>query len=1085
MDHPNAEWRVLLVDDDEDDYLITREMLGEVRGRNITLDWAPGYQVGQKMILDQAYEAILVDYDLGASSGIQFIREAVRNGCPVPLILYTGRGSYQVDLEAMEAGATLYLIKTEVTPLLLQRSLRLAIERSRIEHELRESENKFSVIFEKAAFAASLSKMPGNTLVNVNEAWTRLFGFTREEVRGKNIYELGIQPDLEIRAQVLDQLVEAGRVRDLEVPLRSKTGRWGIYSVNIDIVDIGGEKYNLSTTIDISERKRAEEEVRLQSEALRQANERLQTQARELEAQAVELREQTEELAAANRKAVARESELRLIMDTTPALISYLNADFRYRWVNKNYEHWFGYTLGKVKGQYIWDVLGSDAWRTIEPYVRRAIAGELVQFETVIPYQGAGSRWVNVTYTPDLDETGAVQGLITYVLDLTQGRQAEEALLQSRAKLDAALASMTDAVVIVDAEGRYIEFNDAFATFYRFKNKTDCSRLFEEYSEIIEMRLPDGRLVPVEDWTLPRALRGEEGRNAEYLLCRKDTGETWVGSFSFNPIRDGEGRITGAVAVARDITEQRRAEDELRKNTEAIHQSSAALIASERAGKEANERFRVMFEGHRAVMLLIEPETGAIVDANHAAVAFYGFSREQLRGMHIDQINQLSPEKVAAERRKAVELVSSEFIFPHRLANGDLRWVEVYSSPLTFQGQTMLFSVIHDITARKLAQEELQRNTEALRDSEEKFRSAFANAAIGFAMTTPEGIFIDANPAYCEITGYTASELKTMEFQEIIHPEDYAENMRLISLMNLGQCADFVVENRYRRKDGSSVWVRKSISLVRGSTGEPRWIIALVEDITERKLAEDELNRNSEALLTYTRELQRSNQALEDFTFIASHDLREPLRKVQMFGDLLKNHCGLNLDEKGQDYIERMQQAAARMQGMLDGLLAYARVASQGEPFSQVDLQQVVNEVLSDLEARLVLTGGQVEVEPLPEIEADPLQVRQLIQNLVGNALKFHYPGEPPRVKITCLPVDGQQVAIEIKDNGIGFDPQDATDLFKPFHRLRGRSEFEGSGMGLAICSKIVERHSGSISADSVPGEGSTFRVVLPIRQRR
>ena len=247
----------------------------------------------------------------------------------------------------------------------------------------------------------------------------------------------------------------------------------------------------------------------------------------------------------------------------------------------------------------------------------------------------------------------------------------------------------------------------------------------------------------------------------------------------------------------------------------------------------------------------------------------------------------------------------------------------------------------------------------------------------------------------------------------------------------------------------------------------------MVHDITERKQVE-------QALLTYTEQLRNSNETLEDFAFIASHDLQEPLRKIHGFGRILKTDHAQALGEQGQDYIDRMQQSAGRMQAMLDGLLAYARIISQGKPFMPIDLGQILSEVVSDLDTRLMQTDGQVEVGSLPVIKADPTQIRQLIQNLLVNALKFHRPGVPPRVKVTWNPTSNGQIVLSVADNGIGFEPQQAAGLFKPFHRLHGRSEYEGSGMGLAICKKIVERHAGEIEVESQPGLGTTFRVTLP-----
>jgi light-regulated signal transduction histidine kinase (bacteriophytochrome) len=263
----------------------------------------------------------------------------------------------------------------------------------------------------------------------------------------------------------------------------------------------------------------------------------------------------------------------------------------------------------------------------------------------------------------------------------------------------------------------------------------------------------------------------------------------------------------------------------------------------------------------------------------------------------------------------------------------------------------------------------------------------------------------------------------------------------------------------------------------------PRQFAVIFMDVTKRKEAEFALAQANTSLQAYAGQLMRSNQALEDFAFIASHDLREPLRKVQAFGDLLKSRHSQGLDERGQDYIERMQAAAGRMQSMLDGLLAYSRINTQGQAFKQVDLNRVAAGVLLDLEMRLAQTDGSVELAELPVIEADPVQMRQLFQNLVGNALKFHRQGVPPQVFVTCRTGPNNCIELHIKDNGIGFKMDDLDHLFQPFHRLNDRSTYEGSGMGLAICRKIVERHVGSITASSVRGKGSTFIVTLPCKQ--
>lgn len=256
--------------------------------------------------------------------------------------------------------------------------------------------------------------------------------------------------------------------------------------------------------------------------------------------------------------------------------------------------------------------------------------------------------------------------------------------------------------------------------------------------------------------------------------------------------------------------------------------------------------------------------------------------------------------------------------------------------------------------------------------------------------------------------------------------------------------------------------------------------------VAERTAA---LTASTEALRQSNTELERSNQELQDFAYVASHDLQEPLRKIQAFGNLLEDEYGPILGEEGQTYLGRMRNAASRMQGLINDLLTFSRVTTKALPFSPVDLNLIAREVVIDLETLIQATHGKVTIEPLPTIEADPLQMRQMLQNLLSNALKFHKPGVPPVVNISAqAQVDAQTgeelYLIAVKDNGIGFDEKYLDRIFTVFQRLHGRGEYEGTGIGLAVVRKIVARHGGTITARSSVSEGSTFLATLPVRQK-
>jgi len=260
-----------------------------------------------------------------------------------------------------------------------------------------------------------------------------------------------------------------------------------------------------------------------------------------------------------------------------------------------------------------------------------------------------------------------------------------------------------------------------------------------------------------------------------------------------------------------------------------------------------------------------------------------------------------------------------------------------------------------------------------------------------------------------------------------------------------------------------------------------------IRDISDRKKAE-------QAQAEYAAELMRSNHELEQFAYVASHDLQEPLRKIRTFGDRLESHCGPALDEIGHDCLQRMQNAAKRMQDLIDGLLCLSRVSTRAPSFAPVDLAVIVRDVVADLEVQIEKSGGCVEVGRLPAIEADALQMRQLFQNLIGNALKFCRSEEPPVVKIEGRFVQAgepprartrapAQCRILVEDNGIGFQQKHAERIFGVFQRLHLRDAYPGTGVGLSICRRIVQRHGGQITAHGTPGRGSAFEILLPAVQ--
>lgn len=368
---------------------------------------------------------------------------------------------------------------------------------------------------------------------------------------------------------------------------------------------------------------------------------------------------------------------------------------------------------------------------------------------------------------------------------------------------------------------------------------------------------------------------------------------------------------------------------------------------------------------------------------------------------------------------------------------------------------------------------------DALRESEERFRCLFEEAPIAYHEIDREGIVQRVNRAECDLLGYDAAEMLGHPVWRFVAGDLQAASRAAISKKISEEQPLVAFARDYVRRDGERLILEVHENLIRDSNGAVVGIRSALLDITARRNAEEALQRRAE-------ELARSNQELEQFAYVASHDLQEPLRKIQAFGDLLKTRCEDTLSEQGRDYLARMQNAAGRMHVLINDLLSLSRVGTRRQPFVRVDLGTVLQAVLSDLEVRIQELGARMETGTMPVIEADPLQMSQLLQNLIGNALKFHRPGETPRVRIQGEMVAGEEgpaCRILVEDNGIGFDEKYLDRIFQVFQRLHGRGQYDGTGVGLAVCRRIAERHGGAITATSAPGQGARFLVTLPAAQ--
>ena len=397
-----------------------------------------------------------------------------------------------------------------------------------------------------------------------------------------------------------------------------------------------------------------------------------------------------------------------------------------------------------------------------------------------------------------------------------------------------------------------------------------------------------------------------------------------------------------------------------------------------------------------------------------------------------------------------------------RREDGEIRVVQSAGwVAITHKGEPAVLGILRDVTER-------QRAEEALRESEELYRSVVDNAHDAIAINSGEKrVFV--NKAFLELHGLEHMDQaigKPLDY--FVVPED-RDGVRKRALVRQRGEEPGIHEYRIRRPDGE-VRVVQTLGVAITHKGQPARL-GILRDVTERQRALEERGRHA-------RELERSNSELEQFAFVASHDLQEPLRMVRGYTQLLAKRYKGKLDANADEFIAYVVDGVARMQDLINGLLLYSRVSTQATHFEPNDCSALFDQALSNLQSAIQESGAVVTRDSLPIVMGDSLQLAQLFQNLLGNAIKFH-DGGPPHVHVSAEPGE-EEWLFAVRDNGIGIDPQYAERIFGIFQRLHGRNEYPGTGIGLAICKKIVDRHGGRIWVESEPGKGATFYFTVP-----
>ncbi len=472
--------------------------------------------------------------------------------------------------------------------------------------------------------------------------------------------------------------------------------------------------------------------------------------------------------------------------------------------------------------------------------------------------------------------------------------------------------------------------------------------------------------------------------------------------------------------------------------------------------------------------------SGKIIECNDAYRAMLGYTEEELRAL---TYRDITPRRWHGMEAQILE----EQVFPrgyselyekeYRAKGGrtfpiELRTILVKDDAGTPTG---MWAIVRDITIRKEAEA-------ALAASEERFRSTFEQAAVGIAHVALDGRWLRVNERLCAIVGYTREELLAMSFADITHPEDLQSDLEFVRQMLANERQQYGMEKRYIRKDGSTIWLNLTVSLLRDPGGLPKHFISVVEDISERKKLDHELRVLTEELDSRVKErtlqLQTANMELESFSYSVSHDLRAPLRGIDGWSLALLREYGGLLDERGSQYLERVRSETQRMGELIDDMLMLSKVARSDLRRTDFDFSELAHRVMTRVRERYPDREFDVVVEPRMTMDADPHLMDIVLTNLIDNACKFTRERSPAHIEIGQVEQNEKRCWF-VRDNGVGFDMTYAKKLFTPFQRMHRQSEYPGTGVGLATVQRILSRHNGTVWIDAQKNRGATVYLSL------
>ncbi len=791
-----------------------------------------------------------------------------------------------------------------------------------------------------------------------------------------------------------------------------------------------------------------------------------------------------------------RQSEegYRRIIETANEGIMMGGLDGRITFANKKMSDMLGYSIDELVGKIGLDFMPEDQKEKVIAAREELTKKNNIQIEVCFLRKDGSRLWAIGSYAPIFDRSGEHTGNLAMYTDITERKKTEESLRISEERYHNLFSTMEEGFCIIemifDKEGRpadyrFLEINVAF------EKQTG---LHDAEGKLMRELAPAHEAYWFEIYGNV-ALTGEPARfvNEAKALDR------WFEVYAY---RIGRPEDRHVAIVFNDISESKRAEGALR---------------------ESEAKFSTMFRAAPIGMSLASIPGGTLYDVNQAWLDMTGFARKDEVIGKTSVALELMPEArqreiVLKEFQKNGYVRNVEMIF--RTTSGMLRNVLVSMDPVEINGRGFILSTNQDITERKKIEAALL-DAMAQKQIAQYSRNLLETSLDPLVTISAEGKITDVNEATIRATGLPKESLIGTDFSiYFTEPEKARHGYRLV--FEKGTVQDYPLTIRH--KDRTLTDVLYNAAVYKDEGGNVLGVFAAARDVTARKRAEEELaahqrrleelvaartveleaankdlrgsrraalnllkdaiearhavEQAEEGLRLAAQDLSRSNKDLEQFAYVASHDLQEPLRAVGGFMGLLKNQYYDKLDDQAREYIDFSVDGAERMQSLIEGLLTFSRVGTRGGEFASVNLQDALDGALANLKALVAESNAVVESDPLPVVNADPLQMAQLFQNLVANAIKFHG-SRPPKVHIGAQRKE-RAWEMHVRDNGIGIEPQYFERIFMIFQRLHTRTQYKGTGIGLSVCKKIVERHGGKIWVESAPGEGSTFYFTIP-----